>query len=105
MASTTATWARTRRRSASRPSSKRFRSRGMGAMKNRILAVAAVAATLCTGALVAQQARNSRPAYPANAEKVSYAELDKLPDWRGIWQPNMGRIGGDQPQLLGKYKK
>jgi hypothetical protein len=35
---------------------------------------------------------------------VSYAELDKLPDWRGIWQPNIGRVGGDQPQLIGEYK-
>jgi hypothetical protein len=74
-------------------------------MKTRILAVAALAATVCTGALMAQQARNTRAVFPANGEKVSYAELDKLPDWRGIWQPNLGRIGGDQPMLIGKYKK
>lgn len=74
-------------------------------MKARILALAAVSALVCTGALMAQQARKARPVYPANAEKVSYAELDKLPDWRGIWQPNLGRVGGDQPMLIGKYKK
>jgi hypothetical protein len=74
-------------------------------MKTRNLALVAIAATLCTGVLLAQQARNARPVYPANGEKVSYAELDKLPDFRGIWQPNMGRVGGDQPMLIGKYKK
>ena len=73
-------------------------------MKTRILVLAALAATACTGALMAQQARKARPVYPANAEKVSYAELDKLPDWRGIWQPAIGRVGGDQPMLIGKYK-
>lgn len=74
-------------------------------MKIRSLALVALAATVCTGALLAQQARQSRPVFPANAEKVSYAELDKLPDWRGIWQPNIGRVGGDQPMLIGKYKQ
>jgi hypothetical protein len=75
-------------------------------MKNRNLALVALAASLCAGALMAQQAkRPSRPVLPANAETVSYAELDKLPDWRGIWQPNIGQIGGDQPMLIGKYKK
>jgi hypothetical protein len=51
------------------------------------------------------QAQDERPIYPANAEDVSYAELDKLPDWRGIWQPAIGRVGGDQPMLLGEYKE
>ena len=74
-------------------------------MKTRILARVTLAATLCASALMAQQARKPRPVYPANAETVSYAELDKLPDWRGIWQPNIGRVGGDQPMLIGKYKK
>ena len=74
-------------------------------MKIRTLVLTALAAAVCTGALMAQQARKTRPVYPANAEKVSYAELDKLPDWRGIWQPNIGRIEGDQPMLIGKYKK
>ena len=74
-------------------------------MKIRTLVLAALVATACTGALMAQQARKARPVFPANAETVSYAELDKLPDWRGIWQPNIGRVGGDQPMLIGKYKK
>src|SRR6478736_9734440 len=74
-------------------------------MKITTLVLAALAATACTGALMAQQARKARPVFPANAETVSYAELDKLPDWRGIWQPNIGRVGGDQPMLIGKYKK
>ncbi len=46
-------------------------------MKTRTLALIALAATLCTGALLAQQAKKTRPVNPANAEKVSYAELDK----------------------------
>jgi hypothetical protein len=74
-------------------------------MKIRILTLVALAATVCAGALMAQQAGKTRPVHPANAEKVSFAELDKLPDWRGIWQPNIGRVGGDQPMLIGKYKK
>ncbi len=74
-------------------------------MRIRTLALAALVAAACTGAVLAQQARKSRPVHPANGEKVSYAELDKLPDWRGIWQPNIGRVGGDQPMLIGKYKK
>jgi hypothetical protein len=74
-------------------------------MKTRILALVTLAATLCASALMAQQAKKTRPVYPANAEKVSYAELDKLPDWRGIWQPNIGRVDSDQPLLIGKYKK
>ena len=53
----------------------------------------------------ALQAQDARPVYPASSDKVSYAELDKLPDWRGIWQPNIGRITGDEPMLIGEYKK
>ncbi|MDT8399930.1 MAG: hypothetical protein RQ899_15095 [Pseudomonadales bacterium] len=43
--------------------------------------------------------------YPANGPEVSYAELDKLPDWRGIWQPTFGRVTGDQPRLKGRYRE
>jgi hypothetical protein len=50
------------------------------------------------------QAQEERPIYPASAAEVSYAELDKWPDWRGIWQPNIGRVGGDDPVLIGEYK-
>lgn len=49
------------------------------------------------------QAQGERPVYPANAPEVSYAELDRLPDWRGIWQPSF-RVTGDEPQLKGRYK-
>lgn len=70
-------------------------------MKKLTLTLSALALALA-GAVVAQ---DERPIYPANAENVSYAELDTLPDWRGIWQPNIGRIGGDQPMLIGEYKE
>jgi hypothetical protein len=43
---------------------------------------------------------------PAAAEHVSYAALDKLPDWRGIWTPAPGgpRSGaGEAPVFKGKY--
>jgi hypothetical protein len=45
--------------------------------------------------------------WPAAAEKVDYAALQKLPDWRGIWAPVMGGAGGpapELPKLLGAYK-
>lgn len=42
--------------------------------------------------------------YPANAETVSYAELDKLPDFRGLWFPAFGQVGGDEPVLIGEAK-
>jgi hypothetical protein len=69
-------------------------------MKKLTLTLSAIALALA-GAVVAQ---DERPIYPANSDSVSYAELDKLPDWRGIWQPAIGRVGGDQPVLLGEYK-
>ncbi len=74
-------------------------------MKSWNLALVALVASVCTDAWPAQQAAKARPVFPANAEKVSYAELDKLPDWRGIWQPNLGQVGGDQPMLIDKYKQ
>ena len=43
--------------------------------------------------------------WPAAAERVDFAALQKLPDWRGIWAPVMG--GGAKaeiPQLKGTYK-
>ena len=43
--------------------------------------------------------------YPANAEDVSYAELDNLPDWRGLWFPAFGQVGGDEPVLIGEAKE
>jgi hypothetical protein len=40
--------------------------------------------------------------YPANAAIVSYADLDNLPDWRGLWFPTFGQVGGDEPKLVGE---
>jgi len=76
-------------------------------MKTALLSKAALTLTLAVAAttLLAQPGKPARTVYPASADHVSYAEIDKLPDWRGIWQPNIGRVGGDQPVLLGKYKK
>jgi len=42
---------------------------------------------------------------PANAEDVSYAELDNLPDWRGLWFPFFGQVGGGEPNLIGEAKE
>lgn len=50
-------------------------------------------------------AQQERPVYPANSADVSYAELDKLPDWRGIWHPAFGQVSGDDPVLKGQYKE
>jgi hypothetical protein len=50
-------------------------------------------------------AQDARPVHPANADKVSYAALDKLPDWRGLWFPSIGKVGGTQPVLIGEAKK
>jgi hypothetical protein len=67
------------------------------------LALAAAALTLALGGTL--QAQDERPVWPASSANVSYAELDRLPDWRGIWQPNIGRVGGDAPMLIGGYKE
>lgn len=50
-------------------------------------------------------AQEARPVYPANSDKASYAALDKLPDWRGLWFPTIGKVGGTQPVLLPEAKK
>jgi len=39
---------------------------------------------------------------PADPRTQSFA---RLPDWRGIWQPNIGRVGGDQrPEVGGGFE-
>jgi hypothetical protein len=43
--------------------------------------------------------------YPANSDNVSYAALDKLPDWRGLWFPAFGQVGGGEPELIGEAKE
>src|SRR5262245_55970528 len=70
-------------------------------MKKIALTLSALALAIAGGVV----AQDERPIYPANSASVSYAELDKLPDWRGIWQPAIGRVGGDAPVLLGEYKE
>lgn len=52
----------------------------------------------------AAHAQLERPVWLANGPEVSYAELDSLPDWRGIWQPTF-RVTGDEPVLKGRYKE
>jgi hypothetical protein len=56
---------------------------------------------VCLGTSIGAIAQNERPVYPASAAEVSYAALDELPDWRGIWQPFFGEVRGDDPQLKG----
>ena len=64
-------------------------------------------AILCVGLAwsAAASAQDARPVHPANSDTVSYAALDKLPDWRGLWMPAIGRVGGTQPQLIGEALK
>ena len=45
------------------------------------------------------------PVYPANSGNVSYTELDDLPDWRGLWFPFFGQVGGGEPVLIGEAKE
>ena len=70
-------------------------------MVDRTQVAVFAAALACTSGAVAQ---SERPVYPANAPDVSYAALDELPDWRGIWQPFFGRVSGDEPRLKGAYR-
>ena len=68
---------------------------------------ASVGMTLCVSAiaLVSATASAQDAVYPASAPDVSYAALDALPDWRGIWQPFFGRVTEDEPKLKGEYKE
>jgi len=64
---------------------------------------------LLAGSSWAQQPQTVVPdkVWPASAERVEYAALQKLPDWRGIWAPIMGDKAAPKPeipQLKGKYK-
>lgn len=69
-------------------------------ISTRIAFAAVTAGIVAWGTALAQDGT----IYPANADKVSYAELDKLPDFRGLWFPNLGRTTGDEPQLIGEAK-
>lgn len=50
-------------------------------------------------------AQDSRPVYPANSNKANYSDLNKLPDWRGLWFPVIGKVGVTEPVLIGEAKK
>lgn len=43
--------------------------------------------------------------YPGNDPNATYAPLDDLPDWRGLWFPAFGQVGGDEPVLIGDAKE
>lgn len=42
-------------------------------------------------------------AFQVDRKQFSYAELDQLPDFGGIWHPAFGQTGGTEPQLKGQY--
>jgi hypothetical protein len=69
--------------------------------------VACACVLLCVGLAwrFDASAQDARPVHPANSAKVSYAALDKLPDWRGLWFPVIGKVGGTEPVLIGEAKK
>lgn len=84
-------------------------------MMRPMLPMLALAAGLLAVPGAARQATQAIPAgpqtivpdkvWPASAEQVDYAALQKLPDWRGIWTPVMtGGPKPETPQLIGKYK-
>jgi len=69
--------------------------------------LAAISLSIC-GAAYAQNpfAASLDPVghiWPANAEEVSYAALDELPDWRGIWLPAGRPELPGAPPLKGEY--
>jgi hypothetical protein len=45
--------------------------------------------------------------YPANAPEARYADLDQLPDFRGLWFPGFAFGSGpaEEPKLKGSYKE
>ena len=72
-------------------------------MKPALAACAILGIGLASG--LDLSAQGAKPVYPANSDKVSYAALDKLPDWRGLWFPVIGKVGGTEPVLIGEAKK
>jgi len=76
-------------------------------MRSCLLPLGATLALLATTPASAQEAAPAGgKVWPASAEKVDYAALQTLPDWRGIWAPMMGRGPKPEiPRLIGKYKK
>lgn len=66
-----------------------------------LLAVSALTASALSFPILAQD----DVVYPANAPKVSYAELDQWPDFRGLWFPAFGAPPSEDPVLKGSYKE
>jgi hypothetical protein len=66
-----------------------------------------VCSILCVGLACSAgvSAQDPRPVHPANSAGASHAALDKLPDWRGLWFPVIGKVGGGEPVLIGEAKK
>lgn len=56
--------------------------------------------SLLAGSVLAQDI-----VYPANGPDVSYAELDNLPDFRGLWFYGFGGGPTTDPMLRGAYKE
>ena len=72
-------------------------------MKTRLLTYTIFSFTLFSTPVFAQW--GDGVIHPANAEEVSYAELDNLPDWRGLWFPFFGQVDGGEPVLIGEAKE
>jgi hypothetical protein len=67
-----------------------------------------LALSVLTGSVLAQPAlAQDGVVYPANAPDASYAELDKLPDFRGLWFPAFafGSTPPEEPKLKGAAKE
>lgn len=73
-------------------------------MKTKILALPFLFITLLSG-FTSAFAQWGDDVNPTNAEEVSYSELDNLPDWRGLWFPFFGQVGGGEPNLIGEAKE
>ena len=74
-------------------------------MTMRALALATVSAIACAASPLAAHTAIAQTVHPANAAVVDYGELNALPDWRGMWLPNMGSPlnVSEEPQLRGEY--
>ncbi|MBT2186144.1 hypothetical protein [Sphingobium nicotianae] len=69
-----------------------------------LAAFAALPVAAEQAAPVAAQSEAAGKIWPSAAEQVSYAALQSLPDWRGIWLPMPGAPKPEIPRLIGKYK-
>jgi hypothetical protein len=69
-------------------------------------ALALAAASVLALASPALAQNEAAKIWPANAADASYATLDALPDWRGMWLPNTGSPlnVSEEPQLTDDYR-